>query len=176
MGDDAWAGLADRFADDAYASAKGRVRTSVVHRQLGEHLPAPPARVLDIGGGAGHQAFPLARAGYEVTVLDPSEAMLDKARNRLDQLPDHARPRVTLLRAGGAHAEDAVRGQRFAAVLCHGVLGYLDDPEPVIDQLCRCTESNGLRVDRVRQCGDDGRPPGVGRPLGGRAGRLRRHP
>jgi len=35
-------------------------------------------------------------------------------------------------------ADEAVRGRRFAAVLCHGVLGYLERPEPVLDQLCRC--------------------------------------
>lgn len=41
--DDTWAGLADQFADEAYASVKGRVRTYVLHQQLLEHLPAPPA-------------------------------------------------------------------------------------------------------------------------------------
>ena len=84
MGDDTWAGLADQFADGAYASVKGRVRTYVLHQQLLEHLPEPPATVLDVGGGAGHQSFPLARAGYEVTLLDPSPAMLAKADHRLE--------------------------------------------------------------------------------------------
>lgn len=85
--DDTWAGLADQFADEAYASVKGRVRTYVLHQQLLEHLPAPPAPVLDVGGGAGHQSFLLAQAGYDVTLLDPSSAMLDKARQRLQRLP-----------------------------------------------------------------------------------------
>jgi hypothetical protein len=40
VGDGTWAGLADRFADEAYASVKGRVRTYVLHQQLLEHLPA----------------------------------------------------------------------------------------------------------------------------------------
>jgi len=43
--DDAWAGVADQFADEAYASVKGRVRTYVLHHQLLEHLPPPPAVV-----------------------------------------------------------------------------------------------------------------------------------
>ena len=80
VADDVWAGLADKFADQAYASVKGLVRTYVMHQHLLEHLPAPPAAVLDVGGGAGHQSFPLAQAGYEVTLLDPSPSMLDKAR------------------------------------------------------------------------------------------------
>lgn len=144
MAEDTWAALADQFADGAYASVKGRVRTYVMHRQLLEHLPAPPATVLDVGGGAGHQSFPLARAGYDVTLLDPSAAMLDKARQRLRQLPVAVRDRVTLVKADGADAVEAVGGRRFDAVLCHGVLGYLERPEPVLDQLCRCAAPGGL--------------------------------
>jgi SAM-dependent methyltransferase len=144
MADDIWAQLADRFADGAYASVKGKVRTYVMHQQLLEHLPAPPARVLDVGGGAGHQSFPLALAGYEVTLLDPSEAMLGKAHERLRLLPEEARRRVTFVRAEGERAQEALDGRRFDAVLCHGVLGYLDGPEPLLDQLCRCAADGGL--------------------------------
>jgi SAM-dependent methyltransferase len=144
VGEDTWASLADQFADEAYASVKGRVRTYVLHQQLLEHLPAPPAPVLDVGGGAGHQSFPLAQAGYDVTLLDPSSAMLDKARQRLHLLPADAQQRVRLVEADGANADEAVNGQRFAAVLCHGVLGYLEQPKPVVDQLCRCAAAGGL--------------------------------
>jgi S-adenosylmethionine-dependent methyltransferase len=141
---DSWAGLADDFADKAYASVKGHVRTYVLHQQLLEHLPSPPASVLDVGGGAGHQSFPLAQAGYDVTLLDSSPAMLDKARSRLQRLPAEVQRRVTLVQADGESTDEAVNGQRFAAVLCHGVLGYLDQPEPLVDQLCRCAAAGGL--------------------------------
>ena len=144
MVNDAWAGVADQFADEAYASVKGRVRTYVLHHQLLEHLPPPPAPVLDVGGGAGHQSFPLAQAGYEVTLVDPSPAMLDKARRRLEGMPGEARRRVTLVQAEGQDAEEAVDGRRFAAVLCHGVLGYLDRPAPLVGQLCRCAAAGGI--------------------------------
>ncbi len=144
MDDDLWAGLADKFADEAYASVKGHVRTYVMHHHLLEHLPAPPAPVLDVGGGAGHQSFPLAQAGYDVTLLDPSPAMLDKAGQRLQRLPAQAQRRVTLLEADGEHADEAVDGRRFGAVLCHGVLGYLEQPEPLVDQLCQCAAAGGI--------------------------------
>lgn len=144
VGDDTWAALADQFADGAYATVKGRVRTYVIHRQLLEHLPPPPATVLDVGGGAGHQSFPLAQAGYHVTLLDSSPAMLDKARRRLERLPAEARERVTLLHAEGENAYAAVDGRGFDAVLCHGVLGYLEQSEPLVDQLCRCAVAGGI--------------------------------
>src|SRR5580700_2636269 len=124
MSDGPWASdsLADKFVDEAYASVKGYVRTYVMHQHLLEHLPEPPATVLDVGGGAGNQSFPLAQAGYEVTLLDPSAAMLEKAHQRLQRLPADARRRVTLVPGDGEHADEAVEGRRFAAVLCHGVL------------------------------------------------------
>jgi S-adenosylmethionine-dependent methyltransferase len=50
--DDLWAGLADPFADAAAASVKGLVRTHVLHQQLLEHLPPPPAPVLSTSAAA----------------------------------------------------------------------------------------------------------------------------
>jgi S-adenosylmethionine-dependent methyltransferase len=146
VGTDDWASenLASRFADEAYASVKGYVRTYVMHHHLLAHLPSPPAAVLDVGGGAGHQSFPLAEAGYDVTVLDSSLAMLDKARERLERLTQPAQRRVTLLEADGLDAHEAVDGRRFEGVLCHGVLGYLQDPAPLVAQLCRCADASGI--------------------------------
>jgi SAM-dependent methyltransferase len=143
MSDDTWALLAGKFADEAYASVKGYVRTYVMHQQLLEHLPKPPATVLDVGGGAGHQSFPLAQAGYAVTLLDSSPAMLDKARQRLARLPDEVGRRVTLVEGAGENARE-VTGEGFGAVLCHGVLGYTDAPEPLVSELCRCAAPGGL--------------------------------
>ena len=146
MTDNTWASsaLANLFVDGAYATVKGYVRTYVMHQHLLDHLPDAPATVLDLGGGAGHQSFPLALAGYEVTVLDPSAAMLDKAKERLALLPEEAQQRVTLVQAKGQEADEALGGRRFAGALCHGVLGYLEDPEPVLEQLCRCTAEGGI--------------------------------
>ena len=84
----------EQAMDDVYASVKVRVRTYVMHQHLLEHLPPPPAPLLDVGGGAGNQSFPLAQAGYGVTLLDPSSAMLDKAQERLGRLPAEARQEV----------------------------------------------------------------------------------
>ncbi len=144
MPEDAWEDLADSFVGGAYASVKGRVRTFVLHQQLLRHLPEPPATVLDVGGGAAHQSLPLARLGYDVTVLDPSPAMLVKAAERVGAEPDDVQRRVRLLEASGEDADVATDGALFSAVLCHGVVMYLADPEPLVRAVCGCVEPGGV--------------------------------
>ena len=48
---------------------------------LGRFLPLPPARVADVGGGAGAYAVPLIDAGYDVVLVDPVPLHVDQARH-----------------------------------------------------------------------------------------------
>src|SRR5260370_29522168 len=57
---------ADRLTQ--HAGVLERERTQEL---LGRYLPPPPAIVLDVGGGAGAYAFPLASLGYTVNLLHP---------------------------------------------------------------------------------------------------------
>jgi len=143
MEEDPWSALADDFVA-ASASVKGTVRNHVLHQHLLDHLPAPPAEILDVGGGAGHQALRLASAGYHVTVLDSSSAMLAAAEQRLAAEPASVRGRVRLVEGSGEDARLVTGGKRFAAVLCHGVLMYLDDPHPMLTSLCDCVAQDGV--------------------------------
>jgi S-adenosylmethionine-dependent methyltransferase len=142
--EDAWAPLVKSFVDDHYASLRGRVRTHVIDEHLREHMGAPMQRVVDVGGGAGDQSVPLARRGHQVTIVDPSAAMLERAATRLAREPEEVARRVTLVRTRGEDAPRALDGATFDAVLCHGVLMYLDDPEPLVQALCELTGPAGL--------------------------------
>jgi S-adenosylmethionine-dependent methyltransferase len=114
---------------------RGLVRYTLVGRQLEKHLPPPPARVADVGGGAGHQSIPLARNGYEVTILDPSPAMLREAHQTLASEGVDVRRRVRLVQGEGEQGAEILGAESFDAVLCHGVLMYLEDPRPMIHEL-----------------------------------------
>ena len=102
------------------------------------------ALVVDVGGGAGHQSIPLARAGYDVTIVDPSVAMLERARGLIaDEVPEVG-GRIALVQASGEEALGELGGQRFGAVLCHGVIMYLDDPAPMIAALSELASPGGV--------------------------------
>lgn len=55
-----------------------RIRTQSI---LARNLPSEPAVVLDVGGGAGAYAIPLAQQGYEVHLVDPVGLHLEQARS-----------------------------------------------------------------------------------------------
>ena len=59
-----------------------RTELAVTLRALGEYLPSPPAKVLDVGGGPGRYAVELARRGYRVVLLDLSRACLELVREK----------------------------------------------------------------------------------------------
>ena len=130
-----WSSEASRHFLGHYDTLRGVVRQALMERQLSEHLEGPPLRVCDVGGGAGHNSIPLARRGYEVTILDPSEEMLQKARQMLDAEGEAARGRVRLVAGTGEDAPSIFGDEAFDAVLCHGVLIYLENPDPLIEAL-----------------------------------------
>jgi S-adenosylmethionine-dependent methyltransferase len=144
VSEDSWAQLADRFVDGHYGSLRGRVRTYVIDRQLRTHLRPPPARLVDVGGGAGHQALPLARDGYEVTIADPSEAMLERAETLIAAEPRGVAARLHLVQASADDASQILGGERFAGVLCHGVIMYVEDPLPFVSALAGLAETGAI--------------------------------
>ncbi|MEV0114866.1 methyltransferase domain-containing protein [Streptomyces sp. NPDC050844] len=135
--------LADWYARRS-STLRGAVRHQLVDRALMEHLPvAPPQRVLDVGGGTGVQARMLAHRGHHVTVLDPDENMLAKARTAWLPHADNSPGSVSFCHGTGEQAPQLV-GADWDAVLCHGVLMYLQDPAPLLHVLTQCLRPEGL--------------------------------
>ena len=58
----------------------GRPRLEYVRtlELLDRHLPPPPGRILDIGGGTGVYAVPLVERGFEVHVIEPIERHVEQ--------------------------------------------------------------------------------------------------
>lgn len=105
-----------------------RIRTQEL---LARHLPAPPASVLDVGGGAGVHAFWLADLGYEVHLVDP---MPDHIEQALENGAQPGVPALASVRLGDArHLE--FTGESVDVVLLLGPLYHLTERDERVQAL-----------------------------------------
>ena len=116
----------------------------LVENNLKKHIPveSPPLRILDAGGGNGVDSLALARMNHQVDLVDTSQQMLDDAN-------------VTAALSGVSgriqtHALDILSLSKqfpepeFDIVLCHNVIQFVDDLDPVLDQLLKLLRPGGF--------------------------------
>ncbi len=112
---------------------RASLRTAVVWEVLTEALDRrvkvtgrEALDVLDTGGGSGNFAVPLAALGHRVTVVDPSPNALFALERRAAEAG--AAERVQGVQGDVLGLFDVVERGGYDAVLCHGVLEYVEDP------------------------------------------------
>ena len=113
----------------------GRIRYRVVAETLARTcaaLGSGPLRVLDVGGGDGSDAAPLAAAGHDVTVLDPSAELLARAAAR----------GLATVRADLEDLGSLGLGE-FDLVLCHNVVQHLPSTAAVVGALAGVVGAGG---------------------------------
>jgi SAM-dependent methyltransferase len=112
--------------------APGTVRDGVVWSVLTAELDrrrkagAQTVEVLDLGGGSGVAAVPLAELGHRVTVVDTSADALATLQRRAADAG--VADRVTALQGEVERLPDAVAAAAYDLVLCHSLLEVVDDP------------------------------------------------
>lgn len=135
--------------DDHYASSRGRIRLALLHEQVSAHLRELTAgdgatRILDIGGGAGQLGLLLAADGHEVTIVDPTPAMLRLAAEHREAAPADVAERLHLVEGGYDIARTLAQAQGlFDVVLCHAVAPYVDDFDGMVDGIVAATRPGG---------------------------------
>ncbi|MFJ2023301.1 class I SAM-dependent methyltransferase [Streptomyces sp. NPDC087897] len=118
-------------------------------------------RVLDVGMGQGAQALRLARAGHSVTGLEADAEMLAAARKSLATEPEGIRERVRLVEGDGRETGVHFLPGSFDVVLCHGVLMYVEEPDPMLAGLARMLAPGGLLSLLVRNADALAMRPGL---------------
>ncbi|MER7373378.1 class I SAM-dependent methyltransferase [Streptomyces lanatus] len=119
-------------------------------------------RVLDVGMGQGTQALRLARAGHQVTGVEQDPKMLAAAREVLTGEPEGIRERVRLVQSDGRDTGVHFLPGSFDVVLCHGVLMYIEEPDPLLAGLARMLAQGGLLSLLVRNGDALAMRPGLG--------------
>jgi SAM-dependent methyltransferase len=126
-----------------------------VARQLDEQIAGrfpvgQRLRVLDVGMGQGTQALRLARLGHQVTGVEKDATMIAAARDALAGQPEGIRARVRLVQGDGRDTGVHFLPGSFDVVLCHGVLMYVEEPDPLVAGLARMLAPGGLLSLLVR--------------------------
>lgn len=124
-------------------------RTGVVWEVLRAGLADRSARtgtealaVVDLGGGTGGFAVPLARLGHRVTVVDPSPDALAALERRAAEAG--VSDRVRAVQGDLATVFEVVEPDSADAVLCHGVLEVADDPAEGMRAAARVLRPGGI--------------------------------
>ncbi len=105
--------------EDRITSGLGQLEFFRTQEVLRRHLPPPPARVLDVGGGTGTHAAWLAEDGYQVHVVDVTPRHVEKVRSDLG-------PAGVTAEVGDARRLDLADGSIDVALLL-GPLYHLTD-------------------------------------------------
>ncbi len=104
------------------ARGAGRLERIRTWQIMERHLPPAPARLLDIGGGTGVYALPLAARGYEVHLVDAVPLHVERAR----ALSAAAERPLADIALGDARQLD-VADDAFDVVLLFGPLYHLTE-------------------------------------------------
>jgi len=107
--------------DRLSASALGQLEFARTRELIQRFLPAPPAKVLDVGGGSGAYSTWLASLGYDVHLVEPVPLHVEQASVRAS-----AGPRF-LVSIGDAGALPVADGTQDV-ILMLGPLYHLPDP------------------------------------------------
>ena len=109
-------------------------------------------RVLDVGGGSGTLAVPLAEGGHDVTVVDPSADALATLHRRAQTAG--VAERVRGIQGDGDLLHEVLPGTSPAAgggaaagfdlALCHSVLEVVDDPGATLREIAAAVRPGGL--------------------------------
>lgn len=115
-------------------------RTAVVWDVLREVAGgSQPLDVLDVGGGTGGFAVPLAALGHRLTVVDPNPDALASLQRRAGE----AGVEVRAVQGDAAGLLDVVGPGSADLVLCHGVLEHVDDLAPAVTALVAVLRHGG---------------------------------
>jgi len=125
----------------------GAVRTAVLLDVLTEALAELAARldtiqVLDVGGGTGGVAVPLAEIGYPVTVVDPSPDSLAALERRVAETATSAL--VTGRQGDATELVNLFGHDSVDVVICHSVLEVVDDPADALAAVAAVLRPGGL--------------------------------
>ncbi|MEV6300973.1 methyltransferase domain-containing protein [Actinoplanes sp. NPDC051861] len=123
-----------------HVTARTAAVWAVLRRELERHA-GRELTVLDVGGGTGGFAVPLAEAGHRVTVIDASpDALAALTRRAADA---GVADRIQAVQGDGDALAALVEPGTADLILCHSVLEVVDDPGRVVTAITAALRPGG---------------------------------
>jgi len=115
----------------------------VLEHFIFKFLPAKKLRVLDVGGGIGRFAFPLARKDHEVVLSDISESMLAEAKkiaakNKISN--------ISFIKESATSLKNHAGNSFDAALAMNAILDYCGNYKKTISEIYRVLKKNGVFI------------------------------
>lgn len=121
-------------------TASGKLFYSITWSQIGEHITKDnPLTILDIGCGFGLTSIWLSQQGHKVTGIDITPDMIEAAKLRADR----EKQNITFLQGGIEDLNVLLKGKTFDWIMCHNVLGYLENPMSDLEKLSSLLNPEG---------------------------------
>lgn len=141
-GDRYFDGLVDKFSRSLYQAPRGELRLAMLDYLLPQMLQLNEQPVLDIGGGLGQQSAWLAKRGHAVIMTEPSEDMLNHAKQWHQDDPALPHELITYLQAPLQKLGQQAPGS-WPLITCHAVLEWLGDPQAALAKLSHLLAPGG---------------------------------
>jgi len=139
--DDSYSEWEDQYADQGLRGRQVRKRMELAYEYLCEERLPPGARILDLGCGPGIIAEKISSGNYQVSCVDFSPEMLLRARERLKG--SGCKPAAYIQ----ADAQSLpFKTGTFDAVLCIGVVSWVEDPDMLLNETARVLRPGGILI------------------------------
>lgn len=132
--------LAEEYNEKFHSDLEAKIRNQVIFSTLQKFITKKPSKILDAGGGTGFYSIPFAAQGHEITILDISEKMLEKARRNAEK--SNVQKRVKTVQGSMDHLN--FPDSYFDVVLCHLAFEYVSKPSKTLHEFYRVLKKDGL--------------------------------
>jgi len=131
--------LAEGYDETIHSELSAQIRNQIIFSTLDAFINRRPSKILDAGGGTGFYSIPLALKGHEITVLDISEKMLQKARENARTHGVSEKVKTIQGSMDSLEFPDSY----FGVILCHLAFGYAK-PSQTLSEFYRVLKDGGF--------------------------------
>ena len=145
---DAW--ILSSYDGDGYDYPTARLRSEKTCEIIDNIFPDGHADILDLGCGGGNLAIKLAQQGFNVTGIDNSSVMLDRANISKSSKFVDEKVRDRLVFKKRDILQSSLPESSYDVLTALGLIGYLENDNDLFDEAYRLLKPGGIFIVSCR--------------------------